>query len=130
MQRGDAVDGVAAEEGEVAHADPAAMDLLDQRGRGEQAVVGAGEGADVLEVAGVEEVDQLHVAREQALHQVDGPGLERFGQQRVIGVGDAGDRQLPGFGPGEAVDVHEEAHQFDDDDGGVGVVELDGDFVG
>ena len=130
MQRRDAIDGVGAEEGEVAHPDPAPVPFLDQRDRRSSPSSAPGCAADVLEVAGVEQVNDLHVARQQPLHELHRPGLERLGQQRVVGVGDAGERDLPGLVPVQAVDVDQQAHQLDDDDGRVGVVELDGDLVG
>ena len=35
----------------------------------------------------VQQVDDLHVPRQQPLHQRHRPGLQRLGQQRVVGVG-------------------------------------------
>mmetsp|Transcript_13500 Transcript_13500/g.35937 ORF Transcript_13500/g.35937 Transcript_13500/m.35937 type:complete len:419 (-) Transcript_13500:13-1269(-) len=46
----------------------------------------------------------------------------------MVGVGEHLASGFPRGGPSEAVLVHEEAHELDDGDGGVGVVELDGDL--
>ena len=77
----------------------------------------------------VDQIDNLHMARQQPLHQSDRPRLQRLGQQRVVGVGEGrlGDR--PGVLPGDAMHVDQQAHQFGDADRRMGVVELDGDLI-
>ena len=40
-----------------------------------------------VEEARVDLVDDLQMARQQRLEQVDGPALERLGQHRVVRVG-------------------------------------------
>ena len=45
--------------------------------------------AQRVEVQRVDQVDDLHVARQQPLHQRHRPALQRLGQQRVVGVGEA-----------------------------------------
>ena len=75
--------------------------------------------------ARVDQVDDLHVARQQPLHQRHRPALQRLGQQRVVGVGEGRLRDRPGLVPFEAVQVDEDAHQLRDGDRRMGVVELD-----
>jgi hypothetical protein len=41
-----------------------------------------------LQEAPVDVVDDLHVARQQLLHQADRPALQRLGQHRVVGEGE------------------------------------------
>ena len=77
----------------------------------------------------IDEIDDLHVSRQQALHQWHRPTLERLWQERVVGIGEGGLRDRPGLVPFEAVEVDQNAHQFGDGDRRMGVVELDGRVV-
>ena len=129
VQRRDAVDPARAVEGEVPHPHPAAVRLVDQRDRGEvgggirrslPAVLGL-----LLKVHPVDQVDDLHVARQQPLHQLHRPGLQGLGQEGVVGVVQRVGGDVPRILPGEAVPVEEEAHQLRHRDGRVRVVELD-----
>ena len=72
----------------------------------------------------IDAVDDVEMPRQQPLEQFDRPGLERFRQQRVVGVGQRRDRDLPGFIPAEIVQVDQDAHQFGDGETRMGVVEL------
>ena len=125
VQRRNAVDLVRADEGEVPHSHPAAGVFVDERNGGEQARVDESAPSRAVEMGRVDQVDDLHVAGQHALHQRHRPGFERFRQQGVIGVGERrlGDR--PGLVPFDLVEVDEDAHQFRDADRRMGVVELD-----
>ena len=46
----------------------------------------------------------------------------------MVGEGEGFLGHFPGFGPAHAVDIHQQAHEFGDADGGVGVVELGGEL--
>ena len=70
------------------------------------------------------------MARQQALEQFHRPGLERLRQQRVVGVAETRLGHFPGLVPGDGVLVDQDAQQLGDGDGGVGIVELDGDLLG
>ena len=88
VQRRDAVDRVRADEGEVAHAHAAVAAFVDQRDGADFRV------GEVLLLArleqhlGVDRIDDLHVARQQPLEQRHRPAFQRFGQKRVVGVGE------------------------------------------
>jgi len=43
----------------------------------------------------IDAIDDLEMPRQQTFEQLDRPGLERFGQQRVVGVGQRVDGDLP-----------------------------------
>ena len=88
MQRRDAIDLVRAEEGEMAHAHVAAVVLVDQRQRRQLAGIVQALGAQAVEMQGVDQIDDLHVARQQPLHQRRRPGFQRLRQQGVVGVGE------------------------------------------
>ena len=78
----------------------------------------------------VDQVDDLHMTRQHALHQPHGPGFKRFGEQGVIGVRQGIDGDFPGRRPLDAVFINQDAHQFRNGDRGMGVVELDGNMLG
>ena len=82
-----AVGAVRADDGQVGHADLALGALLDQAHARDAAVVAGEAGADVVEQAAVDLVDDLEVARQQHLEPGERPFLQRLGQQRVVGVG-------------------------------------------
>ena len=130
VERRDAVHLVRADEGELAHANAPAVMLVDERQRGEEPGIGIQHLARLLQEAGVDLVDDLHVARQEPLHQPHRPAFERLGKEGVVGVADgaAGDR--PGGVPRDAVEVDENAHQLGDRDRGMGIVELDRHLVG
>ena len=66
----------------------------------------------------------------QSLEELDRPLLQGLGQQRVVGVGQGADGQVPRLVPAELGLVEQDAHQLGDGHRRVGVVELDGDLVG
>ena len=77
----------------------------------------------------VDAVDDLEMPRQQPLEQLDRPGLQRLRQQRVVGVGQRRDRDLPGLVPAEIVQVDQDAHQLGDGEARMGVVELHRDLA-
>ncbi len=126
MQLGDAIDGVAADGGEVGHSHVLLVVIVDNR-HALQASVVAGEAlADLIEKAAIDLVDDLDVAGQQGTEQRQGPALEGLGQQGVVGVAEGVGGDVPGLVPTQAVFVDEEAHELGDADRGVSVVELDG----
>ncbi len=130
VELGHAVDGVAADDGEVSHAYPASAFLVDEGEAAQHVHVPREVVHDFFEEAVVDLVDDLQVARQHALEQGHGPGFQRLGHEGVVGVGEGAGDDVPGFLPGEFVLVQQQTHQLGDGDGRVGVVELDGDFLG
>ena len=90
--------------------------LVDQRDRREKPGIDETAPTRAVEMGGVDQIDDLHVARQQPLHQRNRPAFERLGQKRVVGVGEGRLRDLPGLVPFEAVEVDEDAHQLGDGD--------------
>ena len=86
--------------------------------------------ADVVEEAAIDLVDDLQVPGQSDLEEVDRPRLQRLGQQRVVGVGEGPDGQVPCLVPAEPGLIEQDPHQLGDGQRRVGVVELDGDLVG
>ena len=94
--------------------------------RDEPRVVAGKSRAHFVEEAAVDLEDDLEMPREQRAEEIDGPLLERLGQERVIRVGERRARDCPRFIPVERVLIHEEAHQFRYGHRRVRVVELYG----
>jgi len=134
MQGRDAVDLVAADDRKMrhAHAALAAMrpTLVDQAQATQETIVARPVRGRVGQELAVDAEDDLQVPRQDLLHQRHGPGLQRFGHQRVVGVAEDLARDGPGRDPAEAVLVDEQAHQLGHADGRVRVIEVDGHLVG
>ena len=126
VEFGHAVDMMRADDREVRHADAFREAFLDDRELGLAGVVSRPATVDLLEVAAVDLVDDLEVAREHLLEERHGPGLERLRQQGVVRVAEGLRAERPGFIPSQALDVDQQAHQFGDRDRRVRIVELDG----
>ncbi len=85
---------------------------------------------DAAQMLPVEQVDDLHVARQQPLQQRHRPALQRLRQQGVVGVAERAGGDLPGLIPFQRVVVDQQAHQLGDRDRRMGVVQLDRRLVG
>ena len=92
VQRGDAVDRVAAHRGEMGHADALLAGLADERHACRAGLVAREALAHLVEEARVDLVDDLEVSRQQVVEHRQRPRLERLGQQRVVGVPEASGR--------------------------------------
>ncbi len=130
VQGGHTVDAVAADNGEIGHADLALGLLLDEGHASQAGLIAGPPAADLLEELAIDLVDDLQVAGQGDLEEVQGPAFEGLGQEGVVGVGDAFGGDAPGLLPLHADLVEQEAHQLGHGHGGVGVVELDGNAVG
>jgi len=130
MQRGDAVDGMAADAGEMRHAHAARARLADQRHARHPRVVAGEARPHFIEKTPVDLVDDFEMARQQLGEQRQRPGFQRLRQQGVVGVAKARHGEGPGCVPVEAAHIHQQAHQFGHADGGMGVVELHGKALG
>ena len=129
VERRHAVDAMRAEEGEMPHAKIATAMLVDQRERREL-IVGRALLADEFEMAPIDRVDDLHMPRQQPLEERHRPGFQRLGKQRVVGVGECADGDVPGLVPFKSAHVDQHAHQLGDGDRGMRVVQLDRGLVG
>ena len=124
MHRRDAVDAMRADEGKLPHPHLAAAALVDQRDRGEEIHVAGRAMLGELEMLRVDAVDDLQIPRQQPLEQLDRPRLQRLREQRVVGVGQRVDRDLPRLVPAEIVQVDQDAHQLGHREARMRVVEL------
>ena len=129
VQRRHPVDRVAAHRGQMRHPDALAVVLADQRHPPHPVLVTGEALAHLLEEPLVDLVDQFQVPRQRLTEDAQRPGLQRLGQQGVIGVAERAHRQIPRRVPRQLVLVDEQPHQFRHRDRRVGVVELDGPLV-
>ena len=113
---------------EIRHAHVARPAFVDEREPREPRVVAGECGAHFVEEAAIDLVDDLEMPRQQRAEEIDGPLLQRLGQQGVIRVGESRARHRPRFFPAERVLIHEQPHQLRDGDRGMRVVELHGPF--
>ena len=90
----------------------------------------SGRRPDAPRVPVLDRGDDLVVPRQDARDHVLGPALQRLGQQRVVGVGEAALRRLDRLGQREAVLVGQQAHQLGPGDRGMRVVQLDRRLLG
>ena len=118
-----------ADEGEVGHPHLLVRPFLDDRHPRQAIGVGGVAISDLAQEPGIDLVDDLEVARQQALEQPDRPSLQRLGEDGVVGVAAGAAGLLPGLIPLHEVLVDHDPHQLGDGDRGVGVVELDRDPV-
>ena len=125
VELGDAVDGGAGHKAHVGHADVALAVLVDERHSLQALDVAGIHRGNLLEETPVDFVDDLQVAREDALHHRDGPLFERLGEDGVVGVADGARREIPRLVPLHALLIDEDAHELGDDERGVGFVEMD-----
>ncbi|MNZ89805.1 hypothetical protein D3C78_1087410 [compost metagenome] len=125
VQARHAVDTVGAQKGEIAHAHPPAVVFFDQRHRAQHVEIVDALGPQRVDVLGIDQVNDLHVPGQHPFHQPHRPGLQGLGEQRVVGVGQGVDGNLPGRLPRHVIHIDQLAHQFGHGNRGVGVVELD-----
>ncbi len=130
VQRRYAIDAVRAQERQVAHAHPPAVVFFDQGHGTQQVEIMHAFGTQRIEMVGIDQVDDLHVPGQHALHQGHRPGFQGLGQQGVVGVGQGAHGHFPGGVPGDLMFVDQQPHQLGHGDGGVGVVELDSRRIG
>jgi len=71
-------------------------------------------------------VDYLQVPREQVLQQRNGPLLESFGENSVVGEEERVGDDLPGLIPRNVFLIDENTHEFRNSESRVSIVELDG----
>ena len=130
VQRRDAIHRMAAGHGEIRHAHGLAVVLMDQRTDLFLGVVAGPLQLDRLHQPFVDIENNLEVAWQHAFEQRHAPLFQRLGEQGMVGVGKRLRDDAPRRVPLHGVFVQKNAHQLDDRDCRVRVVELDGDLVG
>ncbi len=121
---------MASDDGQMSHADTPPACFVDERKALQYAGVAGMTVAYFFKQAVVDFINQLQMAGQQFLHQVDAPHFQCFGHDGVVGIGKQAGREVPGRIPIPVMHIQQQAHQFRDAQAGVGVIELDGHFVG
>ena len=122
VQRGHAVDRVRGVAGDPRHADSIARD-------GGHVVDGCAINAALGHVQAETTIDlsnDFRNTREKTIEDVNVPGLQSLGQNRVVGVRKGTRNNIPGIFPTQAMVIHQDAHEFGNGQNRVGVIELDG----
>ena len=83
-------------------------------------------GAHFVEETPVDLEDDLEMPRQQRAEKIDGPFLQRLGQQGMVRVGERRARDLPRFVPAESMLIHEQPHQLGHRNRWMRVVKLHG----
>ena len=126
VQRADAVYRVRGDEAEVRHLD---LPFREHRIPRDGVPVGGIELPELAHEALIDLVHDLIDAGEQSLKEILRPLFERLRHDGVVGVGDAARGDVPRLLPAHAVLVEEDAHELRYAEGGMGVVDVDGDAV-
>ena len=130
MDRGHAVGAVRADDSEVGHPDFALTLLLDQADTLDAALVSGKADPDGIEKAPIDLVDDLQVARQKVCKPGKWPFLKRFGQQRVVGVGQRRCVMLQAWSQPSRASSSRMRISSGDGQRRMCIVELDGDFPG
>ena len=96
-----AVRAVCADDRQVGHPDLARRRLLDQAHPRDPRLVAGMSRPDGVQESPVDLVDDLQLPGEEGLEELDRPLLEGFRQQRVVGVRQRANREVPGLVPAE-----------------------------
>ena len=119
---------MAAHDGEVGHAHLPRRPFLDERHSPRALAVARPHGGHVLEEPAIDFENDLQVPRHDTLQQRDWPLFERLRQQRVVGICHARLGDPPGRVPCQVALVDEKTHQFSHGEGGMGIVQMNGDL--
>ena len=130
VQGCNAINAMGADDGQVSHANHLLMAFFHQGHARKPCCVEGIAKLNLSQEAVVDLINNLEVPGQKPLEQGDGPFFQGFAQQGMVGITEGSDRNFPSFVPSYMFFVDEYTHQLSDGDGGVGVIELDGDFIG
>ena len=99
VQGGDAVDRARADKAEIGHTHILVAAFINEAHAAETRQVAGIEVGHLLQEAGVNLVDDLHMTGQDALHEGHGPLFKGFRQHGVIGITGAGAHEFPCFVP-------------------------------
>lgn len=124
-----AIGAVRADNGEIRHPHGFYRSLFDQSHALDAALVARKARPYLRDKTSIDFVDNVKVARHRQFEQFHRPAVERFRQQRMVGVGKCPDRQLPRLIPAKSGVIEQSAHEFRDSHRRVRIVELYGDAI-
>ena len=114
MDGGDAIGAMGANNGQMRHADLFDGRLLDETHAHHTPLIAGEVRAHLVQEAAVDLVDDLEMPGEDQFKEPHRPLFQRFGQQRVIGIGQRPRGQLPGLVPAKPGLIQQDAHQLGD----------------
>ena len=130
VQGGDAVDAMAADDGQRGHSYAPLAVFFDDRHAAGPLVVVAEALPDLAEETLVDFINDLKMPGQDVAKEGDRPAFQCFGQDGVIGVAERARGDVPCLVPAEPFYIDQEPHQFRNGQGGMRVVELDGGLLG
>ena len=126
MQLCHAVYGMAADDGEIGHADTAAPKDGGACQKLLPVFLISGEG---FPIASVDLFDEIVYTRKKPLHHGDGPGLHRLRKHRMIRIRDRSRHRCPGRIPVTALLVNQDPQKLRRAECRMGIVGMDGDMI-
>jgi hypothetical protein len=120
------IDLVAADDGEVCHSDHLWLRLFNDRDPTKHLAILGEVAFNVLQEVQVDVVDDLEVARQEVLEERDGPLLQCFRQNSVVGVAEGGLDDGPCLVPLQTLLVDQNALKLGDSECRMCVVQLRG----
>ena len=123
---GYAVNAVAAQDGQVGHVD---LSIPEDGNIAGHVFVARVAFADLFEPAPVDFIDDEVNARQELFEHGNRPFFHGFRQDRMVRIGYGTDRYLPRVFPVHTFFVHEDPHQFGDDQGRMGIVNVQGNVM-
>ena len=81
----------------------------------------------LIEKPPIDFIDDLQMPGQDSAHHINRPAFQGFRHQGMIGIGKGIDGNVPGFFPAQSFDIKQQPHQLRNGDGGMGIVELNGD---
>src|SRR5262249_11203596 len=130
MNGGDSVGAVRTNHRKVSHPHAPSRPLLYQADALNARIVPGISAPHIVEKAAIDFVNDLQLARDEHFEQWDGPLLQGFGQQRVVGVSKRLLGDTPGFITSQASLIEQDSHELCDGKRRVSVVHLNGDTLG
>src|SRR5262245_32156490 len=97
--------------GEVRHANFTAT-LLDETHAGKTALVTGKECACLVKMPAIDLVDNFQMPRQHVLEPLYRPFFERFGEQRVVRIGQRPLSYVPGLIPAHVYIIKQDPHEF------------------
>ena len=129
VQFGNAIDFVARQHTEMCHAHTPPAVFVDDGNTAQQIVVAGVRGTYMVEKQFVDVVNDLHVTGQYPFQEIDRPRFQGFGHQGVVGVRENARTQAPRQRPWNMMYIHQQAHQFGNRNGRVGIIEMNSHFI-
>lgn len=125
MNSGNTIDGMRANDCQICHAYTLFITFLNEGHAHDPVIITRESLTEFFEIDVVDQIDQVHVSREQALNKRDSPSLKSLGKNGVIGVSEGVIDDFPSLLVGLLLFIDQNAQQLNRSDTRVRVIELD-----